>query len=98
MNNKIITILEGSVAQEQWGNLQHAYRKLTKEKMAVTPLQSFLVQDTKDPLHWKIITVWDNMESLQKMRNSGEVPAGIRIFREASCEPVVSISTVAEEL
>ena len=98
MNNKIITILEGSVVQEQWENLQHAYRKLTKEKTAIAPSQSFLIQDTKEFTHWKIITVWENMESLQKMRNSGEVPAGVRIFREASCEPVVSILTVAEEL
>ena len=98
MNNKIVTILEGSVAQGQWGNLQHAYRKLTKEKTAVMPLQSFLIQDTKEPTHWKIVTVWKNMGSLQKMRNSGEVPVGLRIFREASCEPALSILTVAEEL
>ena len=98
MNNKIITTLEGSVAPEQWENLQHAYHTLTKEKTAVTPMQSFLIQDAKEPVHWRIITVWENMESLQKMRDSGGVPLGIRIFREASCEPTLSIFKVAEEL
>ena len=98
MNNKVITMLQGSVAEEQWGKLQDAYQKLTKEKSAIAPVQSFIVQDTKEPVLWKIITVWENMESLQKMRNSGDVPIGIRVFRAALSEPTLSVLKVVEEL
>ena len=96
--NKIVTILEASVSEEKWGNLRNAYRAVKAKRPAPMPLQSFLVQMKENPSLWRIITVWESMEILQKMKNSGGIPAGVLIFRHAGGEPTLSIFEVKEEM
>ena len=98
MNKKIITILESVVREEQWSNLQKTYGELSKEKTEIWPIESFLLQDTKEPSHWKIVSIWQDMETLQKMRDSGEIPAGVRIFHGVHSEPTLTVLEVSEEI
>jgi len=95
--NRIVTILEAHVSQENWEILQKAYRELGgKSKMR--PAQSFLIQNKETPTLWRIISVWQSMESLQKLRQSGETPTGILIFRAAGAEPKLEVFEAKEEL
>ena len=96
--NKIITILEAKVDEKEWGILQNAYRAVKEKRPQPMPLQSFLLQMKEDPKLWRIVTVWESLEVLQKMRSSGETPAGILIFREAGAEPTLSIFEAKEEI
>ena len=96
--NKIITILEARVGDEKWDTLQDAYRAVKEKEFVFPPLQSFLSQMKEDPKLWRIITVWESMEVLQKMRSSGETPPGILVFRQAGGEPILSIFEVKEEI
>ena len=96
--NKIITILEARVSEERWGILQNAYRAVRAKQSMPMPLQSFLLQMKEDPSLWRIITVWESMKVLQKMRSSGETPAGILIFREAGADPTLLIFEAKEEI
>ena len=96
--NKIITILEAKVNAEKWGTLRKAYRAVKAKRSMPMPLQSFLLQMKETPKLWRIITVWESMEVLQKMRSSGKTPAGILIFREAGVEPTLSIFEAKEEI
>lgn len=95
--NRIVTILEAYVSQENWGALQKAYQELGK-KSEMWPAQSFLIQNKETPTLWRIVSVWQDMESLQKVRQSGETPAGILIFRAAGAEPKLEIFEAKEEL
>ena len=96
--NKIITILEATVSESKWDTLRKAYLAVKVKQLAVMPLQSFLLQMKEDPKLWRIITVWQSMEVLQKMRSSGETPAGVLMFREAGAEPTLSIFEAKEEI
>ena len=96
--NKIITILEAEVSEKNWDTLQNAYRAIKENKLASLPLQSFLVQMKEDPRLWRIITVWENMEVLQKMKNSTETPPGVLVFHKAGTEPSLSIFEAKEEM
>ena len=78
--------------------LQIMARAVKAKQLAPMPLQSFLLQMKEDPKLWRIVTVWESMEVLQKMRSSGETPAGILVFREASAESTLSIFEAKEEI
>lgn len=94
--NKIITILEANVDQENWETLRKAYQELgIKSKMR--PHQSFLIQNKETPILWKIVSIWEDIESLQKVKQSGETPAGILIFRAAGAEPKLEVFEAKEE-
>ncbi len=97
LRNRIVTILEANVSQENWENLQKTYQELGK-KSEMRPTQSFLVQNKETPTLWRIISIWQDMESLQKVKQSGETPTGILIFRAAGAEPKLEVFEAKEEL
>lgn len=97
VHQKIVTVLEARVSEECWEVLQNAYRKLGGES-ALRPMQSFLMQSKETPTLWRIVSIWENMESLQKVRQSGETPAGVLVFRAAGAEPTLEIFEAKEEL
>lgn len=94
--NRIVTILEAHVSQENWETLQKAYQELGVESK-IRPAQSFLIQNKETPTLWRIISIWEDMESLQKVRQSGETPAGILIFKAAGAEPRLSVFEAKKE-
>ena len=96
--NKIITILEAGVSEEKWDTLRNAYQAVKEKQSVPMPLQSFLLQMKENQKFWRIITVLESMEVLQKMRSSGETPAGILMFREAGAEPPLSIFEAKDEI
>ena len=93
----MVAILEAHVSQENWEALQKAYRELGKESK-MRPTQSFLIQNKETPTFWRIISIWEDMEFLQKVRQSGETPAGILMFRSAGAEPKLEVFEAKEEL
>jgi len=96
--NKIITILEARVDEQKWDTLRTAYRAIKESQPAPMPLWSFLVQMKEEPTIWRIISVWESMEVLQKMKSSGETPTGVLVFRQADGEPTLNIFEAKEEI
>ena len=89
----VMTILEARVSKENWRVLQDAYQEAAHHREAGLE-QSFLIQSKKEPDLWRILTVWHNQEALEAMRNTGETPRGVLMFREAQAEPTLSIFEV----
>jgi hypothetical protein len=89
----VITVLEARVSKEYWRVLQEAYHNATQNRDAGLE-QSFLIHSKKELDFWRILTVWKDQEALDAMRNSGEIPRGVLIFREAKAEPTLSIFDV----
>ena len=96
--NKIITILEARVNEQKWDTLRSAYQAVKENQPAPMPLQSFLMQMKKEPMLWRIISIWESMEVLLKMKSLGETPAGVLVFRQADAEPTLSIFEAKEEI
>ena len=89
----VMTILEAHVAAENWGAFQTDYNnRITK--LPPQMVQTFLLQGTSDQTLWQIISVWKSREALEEMRNSGETPEGVVMFRAVGAEPKLSIFNV----
>lgn len=89
----VITILEAHVAAENWSILQDDYKQRSVQ-LPPQMIQTFLLQDTVDQTLWQIISIWKSREALEEMRNSGETPGGVLMFRNVGVEPKLSILNV----
>jgi heme-degrading monooxygenase HmoA len=89
----IMTVLEAYVEQRNWNKLIVEYNYEIKN-LDPGIIKTFLVQNTSDPTLWQIITVWESMEALTAMRQSGETPRGVKMFAAAGAEPQLMILEV----
>jgi quinol monooxygenase YgiN len=89
----VITILEAHVGAENWVAFQDDYKNRT-DQLPPQMLQTFLLQDVADQTLWRILSVWKSREALDEMRNSGETPTGVLMFRNVGAEPKLSIFNV----
>jgi len=53
-----------------------------------------MLRDVKDSSLWRIVTVWESRDALETMRQSGETPRGVLMFRAADAEPMLSVFDV----
>jgi hypothetical protein len=92
----VITILEAHVPTEKASLLEAAYKQgIVQLDKGIA--QTFLTHGFKDPTLWQIITVWQSREALDEMRQSGETPRGVLMFRAAEAEPALSVMDVAAQ-
>lgn len=89
----VITILEAHVEANRWSDFENDFRERTRE-LPPQMVQTFLLQDVSDKTLWRIISVWKSREALEEMRNSGEIPTGVIMFRSAGADPKLSIFNV----
>ena len=89
----VVTILEASVSPEHWADFQMDFKQRTQE-LPPQMIRTYLLQDVKEQTLWKIVSVWRSRKALDEMRNSGETPAGVLMFRSAGAEPKLSIFDV----
>src|SRR5689334_9520968 len=90
----VITILEAHVAPEKWGALEQAYQTAIAN-LELGIKQTFLLHSATDSTLWRIATVWRSREALDEVRQSGQTPRGVLMFRAADAEPTLSIFDVA---
>ncbi len=91
----VITVLEARLASEKIPLLQAEFAQAIRHLDAGIR-ETFLLQSAKDPQVWQIATVWESRQALDAMRQSGETPRGVLIFRSADAEPDLSVWDVAE--
>jgi quinol monooxygenase YgiN len=89
----VITILEAHVAPDNVLTLETMY-KHEIEHLDAGITQTFLLRDVKDAGLWRIVTVWESRAALDAMRQSGQTPRGVVMFRAAQAEPLLSIFDV----
>jgi heme-degrading monooxygenase HmoA len=92
--NMVITILEAHVAPENAATLETVFKSRIRN-LDPGIVETFLVHSPTEQSLWRIMTVWESQEALARMRNSGETPAGVVMFREAKAEPTLSIFSVS---
>ena len=94
-SQSVMTILEAQVELDMIPALQAAYRNGVQHGLPPQMTQTFLIQSANDKKLWRIISIWKNRAALDEMRNSGQTPEGILMFRAAGAEPKLSIFEVA---
>ncbi len=90
----VITVLEAHVSSQKVSSLKSAYTTAI-QNLEIGIVETFLLSDRKDASLWRILTVWKDRQALDTMRNSGQTPKGVLIFREAAAEPTLSVLDVA---
>jgi hypothetical protein len=91
----VVTILEAHVDEERSSALQAAYR----EGIAQLPpqmIQTFLVQGVSDKDLGRSSRFGRAAQALEEMRNSGETPGGVLMFRAAGAEPSLTVLDVRD--
>lgn len=94
MSNMVITTLDAQVPPDKWAALEQAYKEAVASETDPGLVETFLLHNFKEPNQWRIVTVWESRAALDAMRNSGETPRGVLIFRAAGAEPALTISDV----
>jgi heme-degrading monooxygenase HmoA len=84
----VITVLEAEVAAGQADALQTDYQTAV-EHLDPGIVETFLLRGSRNPDHWQIVTLWESRAVLDAMRQSGETPRGVQLFRAAGTEPVL---------
>ncbi len=92
----VLTVLEAHVEQAKWAALEQAYLEAIQELEAGI-VQTSLVQSIADSTLWRIMTAWESREALNQMRQSGQTPRGVLIFRAAGAEPALSILNITRQ-
>src|SRR5688572_11044002 len=89
----VMTVLEAHVPAARLSDVEQVFR----EGMSPLPPEitdSYLVRDTKDPSLFRLTTVWQSMQALQAMRQSGVKPKGVQMFEAVGAIPTLSIFEV----
>ena len=89
----VITVLEAHVDAECWAAFQDDFRNRSK-RLPPQMVRTFLLRSAVDQTLWQIVSVWKSREALDEMRNSGETPEGVAMFRKVGAEPKLSIFNV----
>ncbi len=92
----VITILEALVAEDKAAVLQDTYQRAV-EHLDAGIVQTLLLRGMKDTSIWQIVTMWESRAALDAMRQTGETPRGVLIFRAANAEPVLTIYDVVAQ-
>lgn len=91
----VITELEARVQPEKVSALQSQFTQAVRHLDAGIQ-ETKLLQGVKDPQVWQIVTLWESRDALDAMRQSGETPRGVLIFRAADAEPELTVWDVME--
>lgn len=95
---EVITVVTGKVGGRS-SELEEAYVALkSRGNFPVGLKMSFLARDAGDAESYSILTVWDNLEALERMRSTEQVPAAVAAFTKVGVEPKVSILQVRQSL
>lgn len=90
----VITILEAEVEEKNWQTLKDVYDQETTT-LPESVVQTFLIQSQDQPFLWRIVTHWRSQKDLDNMRQTVEVPTGVRIFQSAGASPRLEIWNIA---
>lgn len=94
MKNKVLTIITATVTKDQWDLLKEKYEAVDKKDLPSSLLNSYLIQDSKEPEIWRIVTVWENLEAMTQYRQSVETPAWILVFQAVNADPELTINEI----
>ena len=89
----VITVLEAQVAAEKTSALEMTYKQAI-EHLDVGIVQTFLARSSQESSLWQIVTHWESRAALEAMRQTGETPRGVLIFRAVDATPRLSIFEV----
>jgi heme-degrading monooxygenase HmoA len=91
---EVITIVEGRVPISRAGEFETAYESLKQDALTQGLIRSSLLRKSDDHEIYRIETVWESREALEKMRRSAQTPKAIELFQKVKASPRLEIYDV----
>ena len=92
---EVITIVEGKVPISKAKEFETAYESLKKDALTPGLVRSSLLRKSDNPEIYRIETVWESREALDKMRSSTQTPKAIELFQKVKTSPRLEIYDIA---
>ncbi len=94
----IITIVEGKVPSDKSAELEYSFQAAKTQPLPPGLVTTSLLKNTNEPEVYRIQTVWENREVLEKMRQSTQTPRAIEIFQKAGANATLQVYEVVDTL
>lgn len=94
----VMTIVEGRIPESKSNDSEAAYGALKAGALTLGLRMSFLARDTADTKFYRIVTVWESREALDRIRSSAQVPAAIALFRRFGVEPQLQVHEIPQTI
>ena len=94
----VMTIVEGRIPESKSNDSEAAYGALKAGALTPGLRMSFLARDTADTKFYRIVTVWESREALDRIRSSAQVLAAIALFRRFGVEPQLQVHEIPQTI
>ena len=98
VNMEVITIVEGKVPISKAKEFETAYASLKQGGLTPGLIRSSLLRNNDNPEIYRIETVWESREALEKMRSSTQTPKAIELFQKVKASPRLEIYDIVHNL
>jgi quinol monooxygenase YgiN len=88
---EVITIVEGRVPVSKAREFEAAYESLKQDALTPGLIRSSLIRKSDNPEIYRIETVWESREALEKMKSSTQTPKAIELFQKVKALPRLEI-------
>jgi len=95
---EVITIVEGKVPASRAKDFETAYASLKQGALTPGLVRSSLLRNSDASQIYRIETVWESREALDKMRSSTQTPVAIELFRKVGASPRLEIYDVVNSV
>ena len=97
VNMQGITIVEGKIPISKSKEFERAYESLKQDALTPGLVRSSLLRKSDNPEIYRIETVWESHEALDKMRSSTQTPKAIELFQKVKASPRLEIYDILHD-
>ncbi len=95
---RIITAVEGKVVNSKAKEFETNFDLAKKEPIPPGLVSSFLLRDSRNTESYRIQTIWESKEALERMRGSTGTPKAIELFQKVGVQPTLEIFEVVDAI
>ena len=95
---EIITVVEGRVPASKSTDFEESFKSLKRDPVTPGLVRTTLLRNGKDLGIYRIETVWQDREALEKMRSSPQMPKALELFQKIGGSPNLEMYLVVDDL
>lgn len=82
-----VSILTGRASAENWGPIERYFEQEVTKKPPKGLLESFLLQNEDDPIHWQVVAIWRSKAAFKEYENTEMADSFVELMCEGSSIP-----------
>ncbi len=94
----IVTIVEGRIPISKTEEFEQNFILTKKEALPPGLITSSLLKNTKKLETYRIQTVWESREALEKMRSGTQTPKAIELFQDVGATPTLEVYDLVDSV